>query len=231
MNKYPQLFKHLYREKTPYLWQQRIDLLRGESQVFRPCFQPTKSIFIHIPKAAGTSIARAIYGMNVGHKKASDYQKISIKEFSKYYTYSFVRNPWDRAISAYNFAKQGGTELVQPLPSDIYASKYFRTFSTFVKEWLPYADLGKEDVVFAPQYEYICDGNQNIIIDFVGKLENITQGIDIISNKIGQEIHLENLNTSNRIKPTYKEYYTNELIDIIAKVYEVDISLFDYDYD
>lgn len=219
----------LYRNCLPLLWQQKIDVARGESQVFRPCFQETKSIFIHIPKAAGTSISRAIYGMNVGHKKAIDYCNISTKEFNKYYRFSFVRNPWDRVVSAYNFAKQGGTEYVQPIPNSIYQSEVFSNFETFVTQWLPNANLHMEDVVFAPQYWYIYDSNAKLLVDFVGKIEYLEKDLKIIENRLKTNIELKRLNKSTR-NIDYRNYYNEKTKAIVAKVYHKDIELFNYDF-
>jgi hypothetical protein len=224
------IHKLIYRKFLPRLWQDKVDLIRGESQVFRPCFQETKSIFIHIPKAAGTSIARSIYGMNVGHRKASDYIAISDSEFKKYYRFSFVRNPWDRAISAYNFVKQGGTSLVQPLPNNIYKSSMFDTFDTFLTEWLQHQDLGEIDVVFEPQYKYIFDYDENLLVDFVGKIENIEIDLKKIESKINRKIEMKNLNKSNRTTNPYHSEYTNESFEIISKIYAKDIALFNYDF-
>jgi hypothetical protein len=220
----------IYRKFLPRLWQDKVDLIRGESQVFRPCFQETKSIFIHIPKAAGTSIARSIYGMNVGHRKASDYIAVSDSEFKKYYRFSFVRNPWDRAISAYNFVKQGGTSLVQPLPNNIYKSSMFNTFETFVTEWLPYQDLRKTDVVFEPQYKYVYDTNNQLLVDFIGKIENIDTDLKKIKLQINKKIEVKQLNKSNRQQEGYKAYYTPKSAEIIEKIYHNDIALFNYEF-
>jgi hypothetical protein len=223
------LFKKLYRLTLPLLMQQKIDVLRGESQVFRPCFQPTKSIFIHIPKAAGTSIARAIYGMNVGHRKAIDYQKISKREYNEYYTYSFVRNPWDRVVSAYNFAKQGGTSYVQPIPNPVYQSELFKDFETFVTQWLPTADLAKEDVVFAPQYWYIYNKKMQCLVGYVGKLETLTDDIKILEKQLRINIEIEQLNVSDR-SSSYRDYYNKNTRKIVADIYQQDIKLFNYQF-
>ncbi|MGJ8682411.1 sulfotransferase family 2 domain-containing protein [Paraglaciecola sp.] len=229
MNKSANPLKKLYRNTLPQLIQQKIDVLRGESQVFRPCFQETKSIFIHIPKAAGTSIARAIYGMNVGHRKAVDYQKISKNEYSKYFTYSFVRNPWDRVVSAYNFARQSGTKYVQPIPNPIYQSELFNDFETFITQWLPSADLSKEDVVFAPQYWYIYDKNMNCLIDYIGRIETLDLDLKELEKKLDIEITIEQLNKSNRAK-SYREYFNDDTKKIVEKVYQKDIELFQYEF-
>jgi hypothetical protein len=224
------IIKQLYRNALPTILQQKIDVMRGESQVFRPCFAPSQSIFIHIPKAAGTSIARAIYGMNVGHKKIEDYARVSQKELDKYFTYSFVRNPWDRTVSAYNFFRQNGTKYVQPLKNDIFKSEQFSTFERFVLEWLIEADLSQEDVIFAPQHWYIRNKKRDIAVDYLGKVEQLDLGIAEIGERLNIDIKLEKLNSSKR-KEEYRNYYsTPELIDIVAQIYAKDIELFDYTF-
>jgi hypothetical protein len=228
--KYPKVARKLYRDILPQIWQDKIDVLRGESQVFRPCFQETRSIFIHIPKAAGTSIARAIYGMNVGHKRASDYIRVSKKEFYRYFTFSFVRNPWDRAVSAYNFTKQGGTGLVKPLPNSVYGSAVFDNFETFVTEWLIYQDLDTIDVVFAPQYKYIYDKSDNLLVNYLGKVETLSTDIPYLESKLNKSIQLQVLNKSNRSEATYRSIYNDHTAEIIANKYKKDIELFSYTF-
>jgi hypothetical protein len=219
----------LYRNCLPLSWQQKIDVIRGESQVFRPCFESTKSIFIHVPKAAGTSIARAIYGMNVGHRKAIDYYDVSNKKFDAHFSFAFVRNPWDRAVSAYNFVKQNGTGYVQPLPNSIYQSELFDSFERFVLQWLVNADLSKVDVVFEPQYKYICDRNNNIIVDHIGTVENMKSSILFLQKKLNVEIKIANLNQSTR-KKDFRSYYNEETKKVIAELYKKDITLFNYSF-
>ena len=230
MNKYNTSLSWIYRNILPTLVQQRIDIYRGESQIFRPCFQSTKSIFIHVPKAAGTSISRAIYGRNIGHMKALDYQKISKREYRRYFSFAIVRNPWDRVVSAYNFVKQGGTSLVQPLPNPVYASPYFESFDAFVTDWLPNAELGAEDVVFEPQWHYVSDKKGEIIVNYIGKIENISQCLVEISQQLGMDIEMKNLNRSNRNLTNYREYYNKNTIKIVQKIYEKDIAMFDYEF-
>jgi len=230
MSRHSAIPTYLYRRVLPQLWQDKIDVYRGESQVFRPCFKPTQSIFIHIPKAAGTSIARAIYGQNVGHRKASDYIRVSKKEFIKYYRFSFTRNPWDRLVSAYNFVKQGGTDLVQPLPNPAYTSPAFRDFKTFVTEWLPEADLNVEDVVFEQQFKYIYSEAGELQVDFVGKIESTTEDIATIEQQLGIKIALNTLNSSNRDRHDYRLDYSDAMAEIVDQIYRRDIELFGYQF-
>ena len=59
-----------------------------------------KSIFIHIPKCAGTSMSSYKWNLGSGHKTIFEYYKDSIN-LKNYFKWCFVRNPWERIASAY----------------------------------------------------------------------------------------------------------------------------------
>ncbi len=222
--------KDLYHKVMPFQWKERIDLaLHGESQMFRACFTPTKSIFIHIPKAAGISVATAIYGRSVGHYRALQFKAISERHFAKYFSFSITRNPWDRLVSAYSFVKQNGTKDVKPIANEIYASDYFDSFGTFVREWLVHQDLYECDCVFWPQHYYVCDDDLNLLVDYAGKLEKIDEALDYVGSKIGKKIDLMVMNKSIR-KSNYTDYYDDELIEIVSRLYAEDIKMFAYEF-
>lgn len=229
MLKKSSILRYFYRHCLSRNVQNKIDLFRGESQVYRRCFQKTGSIFIHIPKAAGTSVARAIYGMNIGHRKAIDYLNISKKEFLKYYRFSIVRNPWDRLVSAYHFARQGGTSYVQPKRNPVYQSELFSSFDIFVKEWLTSVSLWEEDVIFQFQHEYIYVDDE-LMVNFVGKLENIDNDFNVICNRIGIDANLPCLNKSEKNKKSYRDYYDDQTKRIVGEIYSKDINLFEYSF-
>jgi sulfotransferase famil protein len=224
------LMKDTYHKIVPFLWKERLDLfLHGESQMFRPCFTPTKSIFIHIPKAAGISVSTAIYGRSVGHYRALHFKEISARHYAKYFTFAITRNPWDRLISAYFFVKQNGTRDVKPIHNDIYSSKYFDSFGTFVRDWLVHQNLFELDCVFWPQFHYVCDDDINCIVDYIGRLESIEESLEHIEMAIGKKINLPVKNKSSR-KSQYTEYYDEELVEIVSNLYATDIDMFSYEY-
>ena len=85
-----------------------------------------KYIFIHIPKCGGNSLKIAI-GIE-GH----DHSKISAEKYRdhmKYTKFTFVRNPWDRFVSAYVYIKSGGMGNKQ----DLFLKKKIESYNTFKK--------------------------------------------------------------------------------------------------
>jgi hypothetical protein len=65
-------------------------------------------IFIHIPKAAGTSVALTLFGEPSRHVPWFEYYQANPRKFRKYFKFAFVRNPWDRLVSSYFFLRKGG---------------------------------------------------------------------------------------------------------------------------
>ncbi|MBC7005533.1 sulfotransferase family 2 domain-containing protein, partial [Photobacterium sp. BZF1] len=65
-------------------------------------------LFIHIPKAAGSSISLELYGVQISHCKIEEYISCDRNRLSSIKKFSIVRNPIDRFISAYDFLCNGG---------------------------------------------------------------------------------------------------------------------------
>lgn len=223
------MIRRSYDRLVPELWRQRIHLLRGGTDVFLPCFRETGSIQVHVPKAAGTSISHALYGGNIGHRRALDYHRISARHFRRYFRFGFVRNPWDRAVSAYEFARAGGTEWVRPIPDPVYGSETFASFDRFVREWLVGASLDEIDVVFRPQWTFLCDEQGRLLVDHVGRVERFADDLAVVEDALGRPIRPERLNQTDRAVRS-ADYYTPETRDMVADVYQRDIEMFGYEF-
>ena len=103
-----------------------------------PYYREQNWLFIHIPKTAGTSISQALFGSDFGHCTVDHYEIFSPKRFHNYFKFAFVRNPWDRFLSAYKFLNKGGMYSVDKNWADIHFSE-FNDFDQFV------LSLKKED--------------------------------------------------------------------------------------
>lgn len=192
-------------------------------------FDDLKCIFVHIPKAAGISVNKALFGTYGGsHMKLKDYQLIFSKtEFYEYYKFTFVRNPWDRLVSTYFFLKNGGFHEKDKEWFDDNLSQ-FENFEDFVLNWLNIENSYKW-IHFIPQYEFVTVNNK-VLVDDVYKLENIEDGMSSISKKLNLSLELrhENKNPDRNIK--YRDYYSSKTKEIVNLVYKKDIELFDYQF-
>ena len=74
--------------------------------ILPPEFDEKKIVFFHVPKTAGKSLATAIYDKDINHFSYNQVAKQ--KDLDGFFTFSFVRNPWDRIVSTYEFLKGGG---------------------------------------------------------------------------------------------------------------------------
>ena len=66
----------------------------------------SKFIFIHVPKNAGTSIHKSVGLDKSIHVTLKQYIKLLGKEqYESMFSFAFVRNPFSRFISLYNYAR------------------------------------------------------------------------------------------------------------------------------
>lgn len=207
---------------------------REDEYSYKP-FDQHRSIFIHIPKAAGVSICRSLFGsLAGGHTSMPEYQIVfPKKEFDRYFKFTFVRNPWDRTFSAYNFLKKGGMVeadkkwAIQELSS-------FKDFNDFVVRGLQRASV-QEWIHFIPQSNFLfLPGNKALQLDFLGFFENIQEDFQYVKKKLGvsDSVIIKKENVTDSVKKLdYREFYTDEAREIVAKVYESDIKNFGYNFD
>lgn len=188
-------------------------------------------IYIHVPKAAGTSINTALYGRTLGHYSASQIQSRFPSLFSECFTFSLVRNPWDRALSAYRFARIGRTESMGVRKPEQYQIPEFSSFERFVCDWLPSRDLSKCDFIFQPQHSFVCDENMKVMVDHLGYVERLAETICFVEARLGRPLDVKMANSTAPQDKNYRDaYVNNEMIETVRSVYKDDIDLFGYEF-
>ncbi|EOA9734826.1 sulfotransferase family 2 domain-containing protein [Campylobacter coli] len=198
--------------------------------MFKDFHDKYKCIFIHVPKVAGSSIERVIYQTDkwlVGHVKASDYTKFDKDKFDSYFSFGFVRNPYDRVVSAYHYLKNDS-----PDPCDIKWGRLHINNLTFEEFILSLQDEEfKEEILsknhFSFQYKYLCDKNMNILVNFIGKFEKLDNDFKKILNILRRKDSLVHINKSKHLN--YRDYYNSQTYKIIREIYRDDFEIFDYD--
>ncbi len=191
------------------------------------CFSEKKAIFIHIPKTAGKSICKNLFHVKrVGHMPYIWYQGIAPKQCSEYFTFSIVRNPWDRVVSAYSYLLRGGA-----IKRDFGLSKIVRKyegFDDFVGKWMCKENI-ENHTHFIPQYRFIENQYGVIDIDFIGRFETLQSDINKVVGCLKgmrSSVVLDKENPSDR--GHYRDYYSSESKKIVEDLYSRDVSEFGY---
>jgi len=184
-------------------------------------------VFVHIPKCAGNSVISDHFRV-FSHDLRNEnfvYFKDSLERKGAEFSFAFVRNPWDRLVSAYEYLKNGG---ICPLDAEDYLN-LFSKYENFKEMVLNWEEVFFDQIHFKSQSDWICDNDGNIIVDFVGKFENLQQDFDIVCDRM--QIPRKKLPHTNKTNHKhYTEYYDDEIREIVAKKYARDIEYFGYKF-
>ena len=214
------------RNLVPMWLRYRLMELRGRG-IYSHFSDEYQCIFIHIPKAAGTSVALTLFGQSSRHVPWFEYYQVNPAKFGRYFKFAFVRNPWDRLVSTYFFLKRGGIDPQDRIWADAILA-VFPTFESFVLGWLsPQTVLTW--VHFLPQHYFICDDSGMLMMDFVGRFENMESDFAIVAARLGCTKKLEKVNVGSQ--QHYSHYYTEETRALVGSIYAKDIALFNYQFE
>lgn len=149
-----------------------------------------------------------------------------LNEYMAAFKFGFVRNPYDRLVSAYEYLSHGGNNSSDTEFYNRHLSNY-ESFEAFVLKGLAQDSHIQNHVHFRPQSHFLCiDGK--IAVDFVGRYENLEKDFAYIARMLGQTGSLTKTNTSRKAR-TFDQYYGNPLVkSAVQKYYQADFSNFNY---
>jgi len=229
--------KALY--KSPFIFQKYVWLLQHRKELIkykqfasaeRATWNRHGSIFIHIPKCAGISVATAMYGkqQSPAHLKLVNYKILLPKNtFNEAYKFTFVRNPWDRVVSAYEYFLRGGRVAHDKKWAEDVLYRY-KNFDEFVVEWVREENIWKKEH-FALQSSFVTL-NGKLAVDFVGRYEEIGSDYEKLRGILNLGKPLPVINKTLGRRP-YQNYFSDKTAAIIERVYLDDIQLFNYSFE
>lgn len=187
----------------------------------------TGIIFIHVPKVAGTSVVKGLYGIDgIGHFTAAQIERGLSTKRENYKLIALTRCPWERAVSIYEFVKAGGTPDVPFINSaDLQVPD---SFSEYAKVWLPNYNENELSDVFKSQTHFLCDNSNNIIVDAVYKLDELGDFAVNASEIMDREIVFPRKNVVRRKEAMSHYYSDSKTIRSIEQFYKRDIELLGY---
>ena len=205
-----------------------------------------KCIFLHIPKVAGTSIERFLREIDLEiPQKVLRKRGFShfLNDHADYFVFSFVRNPYDRFVSAWKwgelkFSKEGELPFYKKERSvsfDEYVLlttdlKYRKDNQNLWSEYDEYHTL--------PQFEFLPHLNggnyfadkirSDFTCNFIGRFENLHEDFNAVCLNIGiKEFKLPHVYNSKTFKQAFD--WTSELKEKVYNYYKKDFELFNYD--
>lgn len=222
-------------------------------------------IFIHIPKCAGMSIRRSPFlrgkfipagpnthklgftkqledrmkslGDHHGHEHAR-WADLRFEIQTNYQAFAIVRNPWDRVVSRYFFAKKV-IEVEKKVPES-YAD--VSSFEAFLEERFKWG---------VPEERWHLDAEDNMMWHravrgwypafwHVRDVDNDLRHVDILRfEQLDQDIHkyfnvtepLKPRNVTGLNKGSYQDLYTPQTINIVGDWYKRDIETWGYQFE
>ena len=153
------------------------------------------------------------YYKNMTHLSYSELEN-SIYEFSEYKKFCFVRNPFSRQVSIYNFMR---------------SSAHFRGHvinKMNFEEYIYWRCLEKN---IDTQSKFIKSRDGKIKIMNIFKLEELPEKWNQIMNWLElPEIEIKRLNTTSNDPNSYKEYFNEDLRKLIVENFHEDFDNFNY---
>jgi hypothetical protein len=194
-------------------------------------FDQYRCIFVHIPKCAGVSISQSLFGNHgAGHYPITTFQQVfEPQAFEHYFKFAFVRNPWDRLLSAWCFLREGGFNDTDRRWAQRHLSE-FPDFGTFVRHWLT-PENARSWVHFRPQTDFLRLADGRLGVDFIGRYEQIETDFRHVCGELGIDAKLSTLNTAAAPRQDYRTAYDNATRDIVARIYAQDIAELAYRFD
>lgn len=171
-----------------------------------------KTIFIHVPKTAGTSMEDTkFFGTVMTRHYGIDHYNEEV-DIDDYFKFAFVRNPYDRLMSALC-----GHAFVGKRLNHKTLNAFVQKHKVMLPKWIS----------TKPQYTFLyIDGE--LKVDFIGRFERLLDDWAVVCKRL--KIN-ETLTLAHDKKGLYpKDIYFNEKSKkLIQKIYAKDFELFNYE--
>lgn len=171
-----------------------------------------------------TPALKYVYSIH-GHFTLKQWSKQEIFDPEKYFSFSFVRNPYDRFISIMH------NSVMNSCPSCCKIHDTLRTIKGFFQ--LDNCCIYQFTRRYGTQFEFLEDENGEVGVDFVGKLENYEEDYNKLRELVpllppfDSRYHLNS--TKDRQSIPVDQYYNDETRELVYEFYKDDFIKLGYE--
>jgi Sulfotransferase family len=161
-----------------------------------------------------------IAGFGEPHLPARVLYELTPGEVRSYFSFAFVRNPWDLVVSTYHYWKKvfaEQAELGRNDPDHAYALNNF-SFEEFVRAY----------PMFGTDMSAFLEDEYGKLPDFVGRFERLGDDFGEVCRRIGVAADLRHENATGH--DHYRKFYSDETRAIVGEVFARDIQRFGYTF-
>jgi len=214
-------FQKRYPKKYAILFQWH------SSTRFFEAFEQTQSIFIHVPKTAGQSVAMALYKRGIAHMTWRHWYQRNPRKFASYFKFAVLRDPIARFCSAFDYLKAGGMNDRDKK----FAAAVLKRFASVDEFATALADTELQQQVmpwwhFRPQAHFVADEFGRSKMDMLIRLEHLQTGVNQVARKLHLKVPVE-LPYLNQTPVRRPEELSEEARKILTELYRWDFALRD----
>lgn len=212
-------------------------------------------LFTETPKVACSTIKTILQKMELGNPDffRNNFEDIHDRNFSpllkpsqlgsldyffegnKLFKFCFSRNPYTRLLSSYidkiKPSKSEKKYVLKSLGKDPNQLDQDISFEEFVNV------INKQKIISMNSHwriQYYQTFQDSIAYDFIGKIENFSEDLKVVLNRINPDY--KRFMSNERRHATHANslltaYYTPTLINLVQQIYEKDFIYFGYDFD
>jgi hypothetical protein len=198
-----------------------------------------KLLFIHIPKTGGTTILSmlglwkkerspdlsTLFGdfgpFDLQHLTLSQARQFLTRaEWTSYFRFAFVRNPWDRAVSSALWRTRFRDEGIRDLRDYIdWAERVNRN-----------GPRARSDVHALPQSAFVINDDGSPGVHCIGRFENYERDVQAILSPFLRVYRPLPHNLKHLDRGHYRDYYHGDLEGRTRRLYTQDVERFGYSF-
>ena len=161
-----------------------------------------------------------IINFKIGSSEFLDLTDMTHEQLNSYYKFTFIRNPYDKIVSAFKFISNGYSSIC--------------TFQEFI-----YKKQNCKNNIFVHsfinQYDFLLDHNNKLDINFLGDFNNLNEELINVLKKLGVKeithgkLITENIKINHSLNTSYYyKYFNEETLKVVNMYFKNDFDKFHF---